>query len=264
MGPLLLIGGVLAAVVVMIVVFLQVGDDDAGPVAALPGSIEKLSAVPAAALESVGVPAQPSNVNALAAGTPPIELDGKPVVLYYGAEYCPFCAVQRWPVVVALSRFGTFEGLAATSSAPPPETLPNTPTVTFHGSTYTSAYITLSAVEVETRKFTPLETPTDLQQQLFASYNIPSITGSNGGIPFMMIGNRYAWAGSQYNPAVLSGKTFDEIADALADPDTDLAREIDGAANYLVAMICQLTGGQPDDVCSTAVVEQAQAALPAT
>src|SRR5699024_3771651 len=35
----------------------------------------------------------------------------KPVVLYMGAEFCPFCASLRWPLVLALLRFGDFEGL---------------------------------------------------------------------------------------------------------------------------------------------------------
>ena len=42
---------------------------------------------------------------------PPLTSDGKPLVVYIGAEYCPFCAAERWPMVVALSRFGTFSGL---------------------------------------------------------------------------------------------------------------------------------------------------------
>jgi hypothetical protein len=117
-------------------------------------------------------------------------------------------------------------------------------------------------VETATRDFTPLDSPTDRQQQLFATYNVDTITGSNGGIPFMLIGNLYAWAGSQYEPSVLEGKTFDEIADDLADPATDIARSIGGTANYLTAMICRVTGGQPEDVCATATIQQAQAALP--
>ncbi len=253
----------MVVVALMVVVFLtQDGGDDGEPPTASAGSIEKLTAVPTAALEAVGLPTPPRNVNRLAAGTPAVEEDGKPVVLYYGAEFCPFCAVQRWPAVVALSRFGTFEGLEPSTSAPPPEILPNTPTVTFHGSTYTSDYLTLSSVETQTRNFRPLETPTGLQRDLFTTYNVEPVTGSNGGIPFMMIGNLYAWAGSQYDPAVLNGLSFDEIVDDLADPASNLGREVGGAANYLTAMICQLTGGQPEDVCSTTLIQQAQAALP--
>ena len=35
----------------------------------------------------------------------------KPELLYIGAEYCPYCAASRWPLIIALSRFGTFKGL---------------------------------------------------------------------------------------------------------------------------------------------------------
>lgn len=259
--PWLAVGGVVVVVGLLVVMFLTKGDDTERGNAGT-GSLDKLTSVPAATLEAVGVPAEPSNVNLLPSGTPAVEQDGKPVVLYVGAEYCPFCAVERWAMVVALSRFGTFTGLESTTSAPPPETLPNTPTVTFAGATYTSDVITFSSAETETRDFTPLQTLTDTQQQLVDTYNVKAVTGSNGGIPFAMIGNLYAWAGSQYDPAVLDGKDFDQIATALQDPTTEVAKQIGGAANYITAMICQLTGGQPSDVCSSAVIQQAQAALP--
>jgi thiol-disulfide isomerase/thioredoxin len=255
------IGAVLAVVAIFVVMSLTGRKDDTSRGKASPGSIEKLTSIPAATLEAVGAP-RLTNVNALPAGTPPIEQDGKPVVLYYGAEYCPFCALERWPVVIALSRFGTFEGLSSTTSAPPPETLPNTPTVTFHGSTYTSDYVVFSAVETQTRDFTPLETPTPLQQRLFDTYNVERVTGSSGAIPFVMIGNRYAWAGAQYDAGVLEGKSFDEIVAALQDPSTEIAKQIDGTANVITAMICELTGGQPSQVCSSPVIAEAQAALP--
>jgi len=32
-------------------------------------------------------------------------------VVYIGAEYCPYCAVERWPLIVALNRFGTLTNL---------------------------------------------------------------------------------------------------------------------------------------------------------
>jgi hypothetical protein len=255
------IGAVLAVVAIFVVMALTGRKDDTSRGRASPGSIEALTSLPAATLEAVGAP-RLGNVNALPAGTPPIEQDGKPVVLYYGAEFCPFCALERWPVVIALSRFGTFEGLSSTTSAPPPETLPNTPTVTFHGSTYTSDYLVFSAVETQTRDFQPLETPTPLQQRLFDTYNVEQVTGSSGAIPFVMIGNRYAWAGAQYDAGVLEGKSFDEIVAALQDPSTEIAKRIGGTANVITAMICQLTDGQPADVCSSPVIAQAQATLP--
>ncbi len=71
---------------------------------------------------------------------------GKPEVLYLGGEYCPYCAAQRWAMVNALSRFGTFSGLTTTHSSST-DVDPNTPTWTFYKSTYTSNYLVFTPVE---------------------------------------------------------------------------------------------------------------------
>ena len=46
--------------------------------------------------------------------------DGKPLVLYVGAEYCPYCAAERCAMVQALSRFGTFSNLTFVAVTVPP------------------------------------------------------------------------------------------------------------------------------------------------
>ena len=38
-------------------------------------------------------------------------------MLYYGAEYCPYCAAERWAIAAALSRFGTWSNLKITASS---------------------------------------------------------------------------------------------------------------------------------------------------
>jgi thiol-disulfide isomerase/thioredoxin len=35
-----------------------------------------------------------------------IRRDGKLLVFFMGAEYCPYCAAERWAIVRALQRFG--------------------------------------------------------------------------------------------------------------------------------------------------------------
>ena len=46
------------------------------------------------------------------------DLGGKsPAMLYYGAEYCPYCAAERWAMTAALSRFGTWSELKITASS---------------------------------------------------------------------------------------------------------------------------------------------------
>ena len=137
-----------------------------------------------------------------------------------GAEYCPYCAAERWAMIVALSRFGTFSGLttihSASSTAPAhAEPYPNTPTWTFHGSTYTSKYLTFTPVEMQTNipdkstgNYTILETPTAAQQALLTKYDAPPYVSSAdaGAIPFIYFGSKYMIAGASYNPTVLAGK----------------------------------------------------------
>ena len=263
------IGAVVVAVAVMALIFVTRKSSPSGGGGGSQTAIDKVTSVSAATLETIGVSASAQSVPALPAGTPPVESGGKPVVTYIGAEYCPYCAAERWPFVVALSRFGTFSNLGTTTSAPKPEPYPETPTLSFHGSSYTSDYVVLSAVETQTNKpdavtggWTQLDTPTDQQQQLLSTYDTKQYTGSDGGIPFIMIGNLYAWAGATWDPSVLSGLSFDQIANQLDNPSSKVAQGIDGAANQITAMICKLTGNQPSDVCTAPSIQQAQAALP--
>ena len=72
--------------------------------------------------------------------------NGKPQVLFLGGEYCPYCAAERWSMVNALSRFGTFTGLTTTHSSTS-DVYPDTPTFTFTKSKYTSNYIDFVSVE---------------------------------------------------------------------------------------------------------------------
>jgi hypothetical protein len=216
--------------------------------------------VPLATLDAVGAGTGVTPPMALASGTPPLEQDGKPEILYVGAEYCPYCAAQRWPLIVALSRFGTFSDLGATESAAG-DIYPSTQTFTFHGSTYASAYVTFTPVETNTNQlspsgtgYEPLEQLTPDQQNLVARFDQPPYTSQAGAIPFLMIGNRFVAVGASYEPGILRGMTREQIAAALFDPTGPVARSIDGSANTLTADICELTSGQPREVCSDPLI----------
>ncbi len=73
---------------------------------------KQITSVPVSTLNAVG---KGTNVGALipTTGQPALTSGGKPQVdLQLGAEYCPYCAAERWGMVVALSRFGTFSNLS--------------------------------------------------------------------------------------------------------------------------------------------------------
>jgi hypothetical protein len=203
-------------------------------------------------------------------GEPGVGPNGLPQVTYIGAEYCPFCAGERWPLIVALSRFGTFSGLQLSHSASD-DVYPNTPTFSFVGSTYTSPYLEFDPVELQSNVrsgngYQPLQTPTPAQASLLQNYDRPPYVPASaaGSIPFIDIGNQYLVSGASYDVGTLRGMTPDQIAATLSNPSSQQAQAIVGSANALTAAICSSTGNMPVDVCSAPAVASLQATLAAT
>jgi Domain of unknown function (DUF929) len=238
--------------------------------AALTGLVNEVTHVPPSVLNSVGggsitnggsIGSVNSNGSYLAPVSGSLLTSaGKPEFLYVGAEYCPYCAAQRWAMIVALSRFGTFSGLKTIHSSSS-DIYPNTPTFTFYGSTYTSKYLSFVPVEETTNyrqgnstnqnvPYVTLQTPTSAQQALVSKYD-----GATGSIPFLDIGNKYVEVGnlSPYGPQDLKGMTWSQVAAALKNPSSTIAQGALGTANYLTAAICKLTGNQPASACTPTV-----------
>jgi thiol-disulfide isomerase/thioredoxin len=180
--------------------------------------------------------------------------DGKPEVLYMGGEYCPYCAADRWVMLTALSRFGTFSGVQSMFSSST-DVYPNTPTFTFAHAKFTSQYVDFVMVEMWSRNANSssapdLEQPTAQQQQLMSTYD------SGGGIPFLLIGGKFVGS-TPYSPQDLAGKTQQQIAANLSDSSQQTTQDIIGNANLLTATICSVTGGQPSTVCQSPGVQKA-------
>ncbi len=256
---------VLAVVVAFVVIKLNskpTSDNSPnGPTgAALASVVSTVTSVPASALDKVAdggsaVTAKPTSISGAA-----LTANGKPEVLYIGAEYCPYCAAERWAMIVALNRFGTFSGLAtvhsaAVNGAGQAEPDPNTPTWTFVHAKYTSKYLTFSTVEEATNipdasngEYTLLQTPSKAQQALVTKYD-----SATQAIPFVDFGNKYMISGASYDPGVLAGLSWATIASDLSNPNSPVAQAVDGTANYITAAICQLTGNQPASACTATV-----------
>lgn len=256
---------VLLVVATFVVVKLLDKDDTSPTVAGNSGAgatpdqvLATLSTIPAASFDAVGQDAD------ISAPTPitgdPLTADGKPRVLYIGAEYCPFCAAQRWPVVVALSRFGTFSDVGLSASAHD-DVYPDTVTPTFHGASYSSGLISFSGWEIATNVpdgsggYTPLDTLPAADEANLRTYN------TQGSIPFLNIGNAYVTIGSSFTPEILAGMNAAQISAAIADPGSEIGKTVLGSANLITAAICQQTGAQPAAVCSSPGVTAAAAAL---
>ena len=161
-----------------------------------------------------------------------------------GAEYCPYCAVERWAMIVALDKFGNFTGIEYMQSAPLPEAFPNTPTFSFRNATYTSNYIAFVSVEQQDRNHNPLQTATAAQTALLKQYD------TAGSIPFVDFANQYAITGAQVLPTAFAKANWTQIASQLDNASSPIALSVDGAANHLISAICKIDGGFPSSVCS--------------
>ncbi|MCW2931417.1 MAG: hypothetical protein JWM19_2379 [Actinomycetia bacterium] len=268
---LFLAGGGILAVIVIVLGFViwkstssnpnnTAGGTSNGPTGtALAKVVNEVTGVPASTLNAVGAGGSSLSGSIKPISGATLTANGKPEVFFDGAEYCPYCAANRWGMVVALSRFGTFTGLKTIHSSST-DTPANVPTWTFYGSTYTSKYITFTPVEetgnvvdAATGNYPILQTPTSAQQALLAKYN-PGTNGAGGPIPFVDFGNKYTQSGDlpMLAPANLTGN-WETIAGDLKDPSTANAKAVDAAANFMTAAICKLTNNQPATACTPAV-----------
>jgi len=227
------------------------------------GVVHDITHVPASTLATIGTGALPATGLPLKAiSDKALTGAGKPEMLYIGAEYCPFCAAMRWSMAVALSRFGTFGPLNGIHSSST-DVFPNTPTLTFYKQRYSSPYLTFTPVENEDGHHKLLQQTTKSQYALWRKYDYSS---SGLGYPFIDFGNKVVVTGPLYGPQVLrgaSGKplTWAQVAGQLKDPNSTVAKNVNGAANYITASICKMTDNKPATVCTAAPIPAIESKL---
>jgi Domain of unknown function (DUF929) len=232
--------------------------------------LSTVGSVPASVFDEVGVDSPANPVTAPSpsgtASTPlwqATDPDGthKPVVFYYGAEFAPYAAVERWPLVVALSRFGTFTQLGLMQSSGT-TAFANLSTFTFWRSSYSSKYVAFESVERYSAlnptgaRYLGLERPDPRQRA--------AVAGAGGGInsfALLDVANRWTLNGAAFSPAVLAGLSQDQIAGNLDTPAAPLTQAVVASANEITAAICATDGDLPDAVCESKGVAAADAVL---
>jgi len=223
--------------------------------------VSQLTGIPPSVYDQVGVDSTAITVTPPSAvsGKPPLTFAGRAGVFYYGAEFCAYCAADRWALLASLSRFGTFADLGlirSTTAAAPP----GIESFTLRTVDYTSRYVALGAVEHLTdynptgAGFTQLEEPTPAEQLLLSAFHVESY-------PFIDFGNRFVTSGVSYSPTFLSGLTWTQIGSMLHEPAQPVTRAIVALSNYFSAATCDATAGRPASVCASRGVEDAARAM---
>ena len=185
----------------------------------------------------------------------PLVTGGKPEVFYAGSEACPFCGVQRWGMIVALSQFGTFSHLhlmqSIATNAPAGQDLH-----VLRIELPQPLHLVYSGRGVEQPRQAVLQPLTHPERALFHEFDPSSQT------PFIDVANRFITVDSTVDPQLIAHKSWTQLASALTDTSNVSTQAIAGEAEVFTAELCEATGGNPQSVCSSTVVQQYEAALP--
>ena len=179
-------------------------------------------------------------------------------MLYYGAEYGPYCAADRWAITAALSRFGTWSNLKITASSHT-DVDADTHTFSFRSASLSSPYLAFKGIEAVSNVpdgtyYKPLENPTRYEYGIVTKYEsskyVPGATGQIG-YPFVSVNNKWLISGPSYDPGILAGQTWSEISAGLSNPANPATQAIVASANYISAAICTSTNNAPTSVGGT-------------
>jgi hypothetical protein len=183
---------------------------------------------------------------------------GTPLVFFMGAEWCPFCASERWALVEATSRFGKWSGLKELHSRSGQDFFPSLPTYDLTRATYTSDYISLRHVEVATVDGEPLQKLGHFEEGLVDGYD------KLGSVPFLFASGspgRYT-VELAYSPSLLEGQSFAALREGVAvGASTPAVEAIGGEADALTALICKLDGQEPASVCAEGSIPVLEGAI---
>ncbi len=174
--------------------------------------------------------------NLKAASGQPYVSGGKPVVVYIGADFCPYCAVERWSLIMAFSRFGNFSNLHYMTSGSGSEG--DYATFTFTGSSYSSKYVAFVPVEQE-----------DRDRNIIATVPANYSAGFANTYPFVNFGNKYMLDTLIPDTSILASKNWTQILTDISTSTSD-GTVLKEGANAITALICRLTSDQPTSVCN--------------
>lgn len=176
----------------------------------------------------------------------PVFVGKKASFVYVGGQFCPFCAMQRWAIVMALSHFGNFSSLGNFTSAED-----KVPTYDFSSASYSSAQVDFQSVELYNNQYptySAYESLTGLASTDYSNYG-------TGSIPFICIaGSIYrSGAGPSFNLNSFKGQSFSTIQTQVNSKSGALYYQIQVDSAILVQLINQVITAQSSTANTTTI-----------
>ncbi len=169
--------------------------------------------------------------------------DGKVVVFFYGATWCPYCSASSWSIWKALRAFGSVSGQVYQYSSPT-DVYAQTPEVNLANAGVSSNSITFIVDEYNGGVDGTFPGTTDCYQQAYVT------AYSGGAIPFVVINGQYIHGGSSLNdPADLSDYSYSQDQNGTGTVAGQVIAEsgsawdvVDTQAYWMIAYIAKATG----------------------
>ena len=214
--------------------------------------------------------------------------NGKPAVIYLGANTCVFCGENRWAMALALGKFGNFSILFKGYSSLQDGDLPTVYWAPSHynitqgivfGSFFTSKYLSFISMEYQSPITQPVQIPSLSYLQTQAA-----LTGSTSYVDAVdLIGTLNLYQGTPYtvwgkfiapsadaqdfgNSSVstsrfpLANLTHSQVLSHLAKPTDQFSWTEYAAADLYVAMACK-TLGNTAPVCALNAIQRIEAQI---
>ena len=132
--------------------------------------------------------------------------NGRPVVFFYGATWCPYCSASSWVIWKALDGFGSVVGVIPSYSYGPPEQSTYTPELVLASASLVGENghppaVAFQATEYNGSRDQVVLPPANCEQKAYlAAYD----SCSHCGIPFLVVGGRYVHIGTLADPRELA------------------------------------------------------------
>ena len=174
------------------------------------------SGCPTLAAASTSEPGPSGDTGWMKAPNPVWTSGGAPVLFYYSAAGCPYCAAASWAVHGALRNFSSaLSGTTLTYSNPNEGAISSIAEVDFVGSTSTGGFVAWDSQENAQTQSVVLPTLSCPESSYVTAYDQGTNNGCNG-VPLVVVGGVYIHVGYLVAPSVLAGLTTSQVAADLA------------------------------------------------